>query len=370
MAGSRDQYSTSSRTSKSRRSMSADLAQPINEATASDIKVDAGADTGKASPVVSPAGSPDFDIVTGGTPDSRSSRCTARHKAAAAIAVVVAAVVTLLVLMVYSGNSPSAAVALSTAPMAAVQHRQHVTRMESLPSEKTVDVASFTPSDSTFVCMYECTGDEPAHYDPAKVHTVGGCQATPCSAFGQEYCGVWGGQASESFQVSSHELCTRYVEKMKPVPVHQRAAAFHVTIKSRINNAVDAKRTGTSRRALAAPATMSTAELDTCEEIVNLAKDHVRHAAEHEADFVCDADAVCPHFDGDHATQCRKFEQGLHMHFQGTESSLCGWVKDKMEGDNADIEAIPQVMCTQLLSQVVSVVLPTVRMSVCSLLIT
>ena len=112
---------------------------------------------------------------------------------------------------------------------------------------------------------------------------------------------------------------------------------------------------------------MSAAELDTCEEIVNWAKDHVRRAAEHEADFVCDADAVCPHFDGDHATQCRKFEQGLHMHFLGTESSLCGWVKDKMKGDNADVEAIPQVMCTQLLSQVVSGALPTVRMSVCSL---
>ena len=71
---------------------------------------------------------------------------------------------------------------------------------------------------------------------------------------------------------------------------------------------------------------------------------------------VCDADTICPHFDGDHASQCQKFEQGLHVHFEPTGgASLCSWVKDKMDGDDPDVEAIPQVMCTQLLTQVVSV---------------
>ena len=232
-----------------------------------------------------------------------------------------------------------------------------------------VQVASAPPRESTFVCMYECTGGEPADYDPSKVHTVGGCQATPCSAFGQEYCGVWGGQASEAFELPSQELCDRYVETMKPVPVQQRAAAFHVTVAAVLNKAADAG-TATTRRTIAGgtaqlsfeklraalPTPQSApdppAELDTCEEIVSWAKDRVRQAAEHGGDFVCDADAICPHFDGDHARQCQQLEKGLHMHVQSPGSSLCGWVKHKMEGDNADFEAIPQVMCTELLSRV------------------
>eukprot|EP01043_Picozoa_sp_COSAG02_P070599 COSAG02_NODE_12564_length_1524_cov_2.214737_1_plen_346_part_01 len=346
--------------------MSEDLTQAIHQGAAED-------DDCGASPVVSPIASPDFNIVTGDTPISRTARCTARHKAAALIGMAVAAVA-LLILVLQQGAATKTGAALAMSPSTAsmsvaIQNRQHASKTDSVPSEKTVDVSSFSPRSSTFVCMYECTGGEPADYNPANVHTVGGCQATPCSAFGQEYCGVWGGQASEAFELPSQELCTRYVETMKPMPVHQRAAAFHVTVTALLNKVADASATIDTRRVLAradaqlsfeklraalpksVAAPLSPTELGTCEEILDWAKDRVRQSAEHDADFVCDADTICPHFDGDHASQCQKFEQGLHVHFEPTGgASLCSWVKDKMDGDDPDVEAIPQVMCTQLLT--------------------
>ena len=97
--------------------MSADLEQPIHQATAAEV----GDDYDTASPATRAAGSPDFDIVSGDTPVNCSARCcTARCKAAAAIAVVVTAAVTLLVLVVYDGiSSANGGAALFTAPTSA-----------------------------------------------------------------------------------------------------------------------------------------------------------------------------------------------------------------------------------------------------------
>ena len=227
-------------------------------------------------PVDSGAGPSEFDIVTGATPTSRFGEvCTDRRKAAAVLGGIALAVVlvVLLIISASSGDSSStagAALLVSGAPLQGDlhvqrQHRQHAVQREELHLEKTVDTASFAavepPLLRHYVCMYECGADEPKNYDPALVHTVGGCQTTPCSAFGVDYCGTWGGQRSEAFMLdhTSREVCERYVEKMTPIPVQQRAAAFHVSVTAKLNEATGDH----ARRALAAgePSQMTFSDL-------------------------------------------------------------------------------------------------------------
>ena len=53
-----------------------------------------------------------------------------------------------------------------------------------------------------------------------------------------------------------------------------------------------------------------------CEEMVSWAADkiHLQQREAHSADFVCDANTICPHFDGAHAKQCRTVEKALNLH--------------------------------------------------------
>ena len=176
----------------------------------------------------------EFDIVTGDTPAGRFEVCTDRRKAAAVIGgVALAAVLVVLLIISISGgdaDTGGAALLVSGAPFQTQRQRhQHTGKADEPHLEKTIDTASFAASTEElpvrhYVCMYECGADEPKDWDPALVHTVGGCQTTPCSAFGVDFCGIWGGQRSESFALdhTSREVCERYVEHMTPVPMQQR----------------------------------------------------------------------------------------------------------------------------------------------------
>jgi hypothetical protein len=357
------------------------VAQPDVEAT------DDAAESGTSPHAAAAHGSPsttndppsEFDIVTGDTPMGRLSNiCTDRRKLAAVGGAVVMAAVVALVLILAGGDSSAKAGDVAFLPVP-VQNRQHASReVEEYHASKVIDTASFatTAASSTYACMYECAAGEPKDYDPSTVHTVGGCQATPCSAFGEDYCGIWGGQASESFQLESPELCARYVEKMTPVPVHQRAAAFHVTVSARLNRVVESS--ATSRRALTAdPAgqlsfgdlraglsapdaqeasstiSVTPTEVHMCEQMVGWAADkiHLQQREAHSANFVCDANTICPHFDGAHAKQCRTVEKALNLHLP-RHPSFCSYIKEKIMNTEDEAAAIPQVMCTQLLGQV------------------
>ena len=180
-----------------------------------------------------PTAPSEFDIVTGANP----AVCTGRRKAAAAIGgggALAAVLVVVLIMASGSGDTSAdtagAALLVSGAPFQTQRQRhQHTGKADEPHLEKTIDTASFAASTEElpvrhYVCMYECGADEPKDWDPALVHTVGGCQTTPCSAFGVDFCGIWGGQRSESFALdhTSREVCERYVEHMTPVPMQQR----------------------------------------------------------------------------------------------------------------------------------------------------